>query len=34
MGVFDGFKLAGFRSFEKQVTQEQIERVQRAAGRG
>ena len=29
-----GFKLAGFRSFERQVTQEYIEGVKRAAGRG
>jgi len=28
-----GFKLAGFRSFEKPVTDEQIERVRRLAGR-
>jgi predicted amino acid dehydrogenase len=28
-----GFRLAGFRSFERPVTQEQIERVRRAAGR-
>jgi len=28
-----GFKLAGFRSFEKQVTEEYIEGVKRAAGR-
>jgi predicted amino acid dehydrogenase len=28
-----GFKLAGFRSFEKQVTEEYIERVRRAAGK-
>jgi hypothetical protein len=28
-----GFKLAGFRSFEKQVTQDYIEDVKRAAGR-
>ena len=28
-----GFKLAGFRSFEKQVTQEYIEGVRKAAGR-
>jgi predicted amino acid dehydrogenase len=28
-----GFKLAGFRSFERQVTQEYIEGVRRAAGR-
>jgi hypothetical protein len=28
-----GFKLAGFRSFERGVTQEQIEHVRRAAGR-
>ncbi|MGC8861944.1 MAG: shikimate dehydrogenase, partial [Armatimonadota bacterium] len=29
-----GFRLAGFRSFEKAVTQEQIERIRRNAGRG
>jgi len=29
-----GFKLAGFRSFERQVTQEYIEGVRKAAGRG
>jgi len=29
-----GFKLAGFRSFEKQVTEEHIARVRRAAGKG
>jgi predicted amino acid dehydrogenase len=29
-----GFKLAGFRSFERQVTEEYIEGVRRAAGRG
>jgi fatty aldehyde-generating acyl-ACP reductase len=28
-----GFKLAGFRSFEKAVTQEQIDRIRRNAGR-
>ncbi len=28
-----GFKLAGFRSFEKAVTEEQIARVRKAAGR-
>lgn len=29
-----GFKLAGFRSFEKAVTEEQIEHVRKRAGRG
>jgi predicted amino acid dehydrogenase len=29
-----GFKLAGFRSFEKAVTQEQIDRIRKNAGRG
>ena len=29
-----GFRLAGFRSFEKQVTEEYIEGVRKAAGRG
>jgi hypothetical protein len=28
-----GFRLAGFRSFERQVTQEYIEGVKKAAGR-
>jgi predicted amino acid dehydrogenase len=28
-----GFKLAGFRSFERQVTEEYIESVRKAAGR-
>ena len=28
-----GFKLAGFRSFERQVTEEYIEGVRKAAGR-
>mgnify|MGYP001079164312 CR=1 FL=1 len=28
-----GFKLAGFRSFEKAVTQEHIDRIRRNAGR-
>jgi predicted amino acid dehydrogenase len=28
-----GFKLSGFRSFEREVTQEQIERVRRRANR-
>jgi len=29
-----GFKLAGFRSFEKAVTEEQIDRIRKNAGRG
>jgi fatty aldehyde-generating acyl-ACP reductase len=29
-----GFKLAGFRSFERAVTQEQIDRIRKNAGRG
>jgi predicted amino acid dehydrogenase len=33
LGRKHGFKLAGFRSFERGVTEEQIERVRRAAGR-
>ncbi|MGQ9523902.1 MAG: lactate/malate family dehydrogenase [Armatimonadota bacterium] len=33
MAVKHGFKLAGFRSFERPVTEEQIDRVRRRAGR-
>jgi fatty aldehyde-generating acyl-ACP reductase len=31
MGARHGFKLGGFRSFERAVTEEEIERVKRAA---
>jgi hypothetical protein len=34
LGEKHGFKLAGFRSFERQVTDEYIEGVRKAAGRG
>ncbi len=34
LGEKHGFKLAGFRSFERQVTEEYIEGVKRAAARG
>jgi hypothetical protein len=33
LGAKHGFKLGGFRSFERAVTEEEIERVRRAAHR-